>query len=95
MAELPPQPVRLQLFVGPGVADARRRKVVVDALREVTVESGLGRRPRAASSSSSTCRRARRCTRCSCSPAARRIPILRVVIAVTRRRHDDGADATA
>ena len=40
-------------------------------------------RRRAASSSRSRSRTARRCRRCSCSPAASRIPILRVVIAVT------------
>lgn len=41
MAELPPQPVRLQLFAGPLVA-VPVPQVVVEALREVTVESASG-----------------------------------------------------
>lgn len=41
MAELPRQPVRLQLFAGPVVATPAP-KVVVDSLREVTVESASG-----------------------------------------------------
>jgi hypothetical protein len=41
MAELPPAPVRLQLFTGPAVP-IPAPKVVLDALREVTVESGSG-----------------------------------------------------
>ena len=41
MTELPRQPVRLQLFAGPLVAVPAPR-FVVDALREVTVESGSG-----------------------------------------------------
>ena len=41
VADLPPAPVRLQLFVGPAVP-VPAPKVVLDALREVTVESGSG-----------------------------------------------------
>ena len=41
MAELAPPPVRLQLFVGPAVPLPAPR-VVLDALEEVTVESGSG-----------------------------------------------------
>ncbi len=41
VADLPPAPVRLQLFVGPAVPVPAPR-VVIDALREVTVESGSG-----------------------------------------------------
>lgn len=41
MAELPPTPVRLQLFTGPAVP-IPAPKIVLDALREVTVESGSG-----------------------------------------------------
>lgn len=41
MASLAPPPVRLQLFTGPAVP-VPAPKVVLDALREVTVESGSG-----------------------------------------------------
>lgn len=41
MANLPPGPVRLQLFTGPAVP-VPAPKVVLDALREITVESGSG-----------------------------------------------------
>lgn len=41
MADLAPPPVRLQLFTGPAVP-IPAPKVVVDSLREVTVESGSG-----------------------------------------------------
>ncbi|MGR0319586.1 hypothetical protein [Agromyces sp. ZXT2-3] len=41
MPDLPPQPVRLQLYAGPAIAVPAPR-VVVEALREVTVESGSG-----------------------------------------------------
>src|SRR3954463_2248695 len=41
MAELPPQPVRLHLYAGPAIA-LPAPQALVDALREVTVESGSG-----------------------------------------------------
>ena len=41
MADLAPPPVRLQLFTGPAVP-IPAPKVVLDSLREVTVESGSG-----------------------------------------------------
>ena len=41
MPDLPPQPVRLHLYAGPVIA-VPAPKVVVEALREVTIESGSG-----------------------------------------------------
>ena len=41
MADLAPPPVRLQLFTGPAVP-IPAPQVVLDSLREVTVESGSG-----------------------------------------------------
>ena len=70
----------------------RRRARCSTRCSEVKVESRLGRDAERLRAHASRSRTARRCTRCSCSPAASSIPILRVVIAVTRRRHDDGAD---
>lgn len=41
MTELPPQPVRLHLYAGPAIA-VPAPQALVDALREVTIESGSG-----------------------------------------------------
>ena len=76
---------------GPGCR-SRRRARCSTRCSEVKVESRLGRHAERLRAHVRLLERARRCTRCSCSPAARRIPILRVVIVVTRRRHADGAD---
>ena len=85
------EPVRLQLLhrarrAGAGAARRHRRR----AGGEGRVR--LGRDAERLRAHLPALERGRRCTRCSCSPAASSIPIFRVVIAVTHPRHDDGAD---
>ena len=81
MAELPPQPVRLQLFAGPLVA-VPAPKVVIDALREVTVESGSGMTQSGFELVFDVPKRSPLTTLFLLSGGAS-IPILRIVIAVT------------
>lgn len=81
MAELGPQPVQLQLFAGPLVA-VPAPKVVVDALREVTIESGSGMAQSGFELVFDVPKKSPLATLFLLSGGAS-IPILRIVVAVT------------
>lgn len=81
MGELPPAPVRLQLLTGPAVPVPAPR-VVLDALREVTVETGSGETQSGFELVFDVPRRSPLTTLFLLSGGAS-IPLLRVVVAVT------------
>lgn len=81
MANLAPAPVRIQLFVGPAVP-IPAPKVVVEALQEVTVETGSGGTPSGFELSFRVPKRSPLQTLFLLTGGAS-IPLLRVVVAVT------------
>ena len=83
MADLPPPPVRLQLFVGPAVP-VPAPQVVVEALREVTVQTGSGDTQSGFELVFDVPKRSPLTTLFLLSGGAG-IPLLRVVVAVTVR----------
>ena len=83
MADLPPPPVRLQLYVGPAVP-VPAPQVVVEALREVTVETGSGDAQSGFELVFDVPKRSPLTTLFLLSGGAG-IPLLRVVVAVTVR----------